>query len=85
MKRLRRAVSTATSRAMILLAKTYRVVLSPMLPPRCRHLPTCSEYFIEAVERHGALAGGYYGLKRVLRCHPWGTSGIDPVPPATDV
>jgi len=84
-KRVLRVVSTAVSRAMILLIKAYRIVVSPMLPPRCRHLPTCSEYFIEAVERHGPLGGGYYGLKRVLRCHPWGTSGIDPVPPTADV
>ena len=65
--------------------KAYRLGISPMLTPSCRHLPTCSEYFIEAVEQHGPCKGGYYGLKRILRCNPWGTSGYDPVPPNSRV
>lgn len=69
---------------LIALVKIYRFGISPLLPPRCRHFPSCSEYFIEAVERHGALRGAYYGVKRILRCHPWGTSGVDPVPPRAD-
>ncbi len=67
--------------ALIASVKAYRLGISPMLAPSCRHLPTCSEYFIEAVEQHGPFKGGYYGLKRVVRCNPWGTSGFDPVPP----
>ncbi len=66
--------------ALIGLVKTYRLVISPLLPPRCRHLPTCSEYCIEALEKHGPLRGGILAVKRVARCHPWGTSGLDPVP-----
>jgi len=68
------------SGALIALVKTYRLVISPLLPPRCRHLPTCSEYCIEALEKHGPVRGGILALKRIARCHPWGTSGLDPVP-----
>jgi len=60
----------------------YRVTLSPVLGPRCRHLPSCSEYADEAIERHGLWAGGWMTLARILRCQPWGTSGLDFVPPA---
>lgn len=62
------------------LVSAYRVVLSPLLGPRCRHLPTCSEYAQEALERFGGPRGGWLALRRVLRCHPWGSSGYDPVP-----
>lgn len=58
----------------------YRNALSPMLPPRCRYQPTCSQYAEEAVRRYGALKGGRLALKRILRCHPLGGSGYDPVP-----
>lgn len=68
------------SGALIALVKTYRVAISPLLPPRCRHLPTCSEYCIEALEKHGPVRGGMLAVKRIARCHPWGTSGLDPVP-----
>jgi putative membrane protein insertion efficiency factor len=58
----------------------YQLVLSPVLGPRCRHLPTCSEYASEAIELHGPLRGGWLAARRVLSCHPWGSSGYDPVP-----
>jgi hypothetical protein len=63
------------------LVMAYRWTLSPMLGPRCRFLPTCSEYALEALARHGALTGGWLVLRRLARCHPWGGSGYDPVPP----
>ena len=66
-------------RAMVFL---YRWTLSPLLGPRCRFLPSCSEYALDALARHGALAGGWLTLRRLARCHPWGGSGYDPVPPA---
>ncbi len=59
----------------------YRWLISPVLGPRCRYLPTCSEYALTALARHGAIAGGWLTLKRLARCHPWGGSGYDPVPP----
>jgi hypothetical protein len=62
------------------LVRAYRLLLSPLLGPRCRHLPTCSEYAQEALERFGGVRGGWLALRRVLRCHPWGSSGYDPVP-----
>jgi putative membrane protein insertion efficiency factor len=67
------------------LIRVYQLLLSPVIGPRCRYLPTCSDYAAEAVLRHGALAGSWLGLRRILRCHPWGGSGYDPVPDATPV
>lgn len=60
----------------------YRWFISPILGPRCRFHPTCSEYALEALSAHGALKGGWLALRRIARCHPWGASGYDPVPPA---
>ena len=62
------------------LIRAYQLVISPMLGPSCRHLPTCSEYTSEALALHGPVRGGWLGLCRILRCHPWGSSGYDPVP-----
>jgi putative membrane protein insertion efficiency factor len=64
----------------ILLIKIYQLVISPILPPSCRFIPTCSHYSLEALKKHGLLKGGWLSLKRILRCHPWGGSGYDPVP-----
>jgi putative membrane protein insertion efficiency factor len=63
------------------LVRLYQLLLSPVLGPSCRYLPTCSTYAIEALRRHGALGGSWLALRRVLRCHPWGGGGLDPVPP----
>ena len=60
--------------------RTYQLLISPLLPPSCRYLPTCSDYAIEAIERHGASQGAVLALRRLARCHPWGGSGYDPVP-----
>lgn len=62
------------------LIKCYRWSISPVLGPRCRHLPTCSEFALEAFERHGLWRGAVLSIGRILRCHPWGTNGYDPVP-----
>jgi putative membrane protein insertion efficiency factor len=62
------------------LVKLYRYTLSPLVGMRCRHLPTCSEYADEAIARHGSWAGGWMTLARLLRCHPFGTAGLDFVP-----
>lgn len=62
------------------LVRAYQWAVSPWLGPRCRFEPSCSQYMIEAIERHGALRGGWLGIRRILRCHPWGGTGYDPVP-----
>lgn len=61
--------------------RLYRATLSPLIGMNCRFQPTCSEYALEALERHGAIAGGWLAARRILRCHPFGRSGYDPVPP----
>ncbi len=58
----------------------YKKCISPMTPPSCRFTPTCSTYAVEAIKKHGALKGFYLSVRRILRCHPWGGSGYDPVP-----
>jgi putative membrane protein insertion efficiency factor len=62
------------------LIRGYQLAISPLLTPSCRFLPSCSEYAMEAVERHGVVRGSWLTAKRLGRCHPWGRSGFDPVP-----
>ncbi len=62
------------------LIRAYQLLISPLLGPRCRHLPSCSEYTAQAIALHGPVRGGWMGLRRIVRCNPWGTSGYDPVP-----
>jgi putative membrane protein insertion efficiency factor len=64
----------------ILLIKFYQYVVSPVLGPKCRFTPTCSQYAIEALRKHGLLKGGWLTVKRISRCRPGGGSGYDPVP-----
>jgi uncharacterized protein len=68
------------ARLLILLVHLYRVTLGPLLGGSCRFTPSCSSYAIEALERHGALCGVRLSVRRVLRCHPFGPAGYDPVP-----
>ncbi len=75
---LRRAV-VAVLRAPI---RAYRYAVSPMLPPACRFYPSCSEYALEALGVHGPVRGSWLAVRRVCRCHPWNSGGLDPVPPA---
>jgi putative membrane protein insertion efficiency factor len=67
-------------RVFLILLEGYKRVISPLLPPACRYVPTCSEYAAEAIERYGVLKGGGMALWRLLRCHPLVAGGFDPVP-----
>ncbi|MFM7768767.1 MAG: membrane protein insertion efficiency factor YidD [Bacteroidota bacterium] len=58
----------------------YRKFISPLLPPSCRYVPSCSEYGIQAITKHGPIKGGWLTAKRILSCNPWGGHGHDPVP-----
>ena len=69
-------------RLFVLPIRVYQLFISPVLPPACRFYPTCSAYALEAIMTHGVLRGGWLALRRLARCHPWGGSGYDPVPPA---
>lgn len=60
--------------------RVYQFAISPLLGSNCRFSPTCSAYAIEALEKHGTFRGGWLAIRRILRCHPWGRSGHDPVP-----
>ena len=66
------------------LVRVYQYSLSSVMAPSCRYHPSCSEYAYEALGRHGAIRGCWLATRRVLRCHPWGGQGYDPVPPAGD-
>ena len=67
-------------RLLIAVVRAYQYLLSPWWGSHCRFTPTCSHYAIEALERHGALGGGWLAARRILRCHPWSAGGYDPVP-----
>jgi putative membrane protein insertion efficiency factor len=68
------------ARILVALLRGYQWLLSPWWGGQCRFTPTCSRYAVEALERHGAARGTWLAFKRVLRCHPWGGGGFDPVP-----
>jgi putative membrane protein insertion efficiency factor len=79
-RRLLSAVKWLFAQPFILLVRFYQVCISPLKPPSCRFTPTCSQYAIEALRKHGPIKGSYLTVRRLLRCHPWGGSGYDPVP-----
>jgi putative membrane protein insertion efficiency factor len=72
------------ARVLALPVRAYRLIASPWVGNGCRFQPTCSAYALEALERHGAIKGGWLSLWRILRCNPWGGHGFDPVPGSCD-
>jgi putative membrane protein insertion efficiency factor len=80
MKALINLFKTAIGAIFIVLIKLYQNLISPILPNACRYTPTCSQYGIEAIKKHGAFKGGWLTLKRIASCNPWGGHGHDPVP-----
>ena len=75
-----RFVRELPKRMMLALLRFYKREISPMLPDACRFRPTCSEYAMQAIQKYGALKGGYLAIRRILRCHPFNPGGYDPVP-----
>ena len=80
MRKMFKLIHKAIIALLILPIRVYQLAISPYLPPSCRHVPTCSQYAIEALRRHGIFRGSILAISRLLRCHPWGSSGFDPVP-----
>lgn len=79
-QRFKQGAKRVLASPLILLVRFYQVCLSPLKPPSCRFTPTCSQYAIEALRKYGPIKGLYLTVRRLLRCHPWGGSGYDPVP-----
>ena len=73
-------MSNLLTKLMVALVKLYQYIISPILPGACRYTPSCSEYGVQALRKHGPWRGGWLTLKRILSCHPWGGHGYDPVP-----
>lgn len=74
-------IAQLPTKLLIGVARVWQLTFSAVLPPTCRYTPSCSAYAIEALQRFGALKGGGLAARRIARCHPWGGSGYDPVPP----
>ena len=74
------AKASIISRVLIGAVRFYRRRVSPLSAPKCRYLPTCSAYALEALEKYGAMKGGFLSVRRILRCHPFHKGGFDPVP-----
>jgi putative membrane protein insertion efficiency factor len=64
----------------VMVVRGYQMIISPLLPPACRYTPSCSQYAIDALQRHGALKGTWLAARRIARCHPFRAGGHDPVP-----
>lgn len=81
MSNLADKLTRGLKKLLILPIRGYQYLISPLLGSNCRFYPSCSHYMIEAIETHGILKGGYLGIRRILRCHPYSEGGMDPVPP----
>ncbi|MEE0796589.1 MAG: membrane protein insertion efficiency factor YidD [Anaerovoracaceae bacterium] len=72
-------ISSFFKKILILIIRFYQICISPLFPPTCRFTPTCSVYFIQALEKYGPVKGSYLGIKRILKCHPFHEGGYDPL------
>lgn len=72
-------IGRIVKKIMILMIRFYQLCISPYFPATCRFTPTCSAYFIQALEKYGVFKGSYLGIKRILKCHPWHEGGYDPL------
>jgi putative membrane protein insertion efficiency factor len=72
-------LKTLLSIPLLIMIGVYKYIISPLTLPSCRHTPSCSQYASEAIREWGALKGSWFSIKRILKCHPWGSSGYDPV------
>ena len=77
---MKEAIARVTRQIYVLPIKFYKACISPMLPASCRFTPSCSTYALQAIMKHGIFRGSWLAVKRIMRCHPWGGSGYDPVP-----
>ncbi len=82
LRRAARSLMRLPGMALLGLLWLYQHVISPLTPPTCRYYPSCSQYAVIAIRRHGALRGTWLAARRLLRCHPWTPGGVDDVPPA---
>ena len=73
-------ISKSIAYILVFLIKSYQLLISPILRQNCRYLPTCSEYSVQSIREHGVIKGIALSLKRISKCHPWGSHGYDPVP-----
>lgn len=78
-------IKTLLATPIILIIKLYQIIISPLLGNNCRYQPTCSQYSVQALKEWGIFYGLFLSLKRIVRCHPWGDSGYDPVPPKSKI
>lgn len=81
MRKVGKAILKALGWVLLGLVYIYKYAISPLTPASCRHVPTCSEYAVQAIKIHGPFKGFWLAVRRISKCHPWGTHGYDPVPP----
>jgi len=79
-KQIYKAIIKLVTFPFIIVIKIYQILISPLFPSSCRFAPTCSQYSLEALRKYGLFKGGWLGIKRISKCHPWGGSGHDPLP-----
>lgn len=81
MKQIGKMIMKVLGWILLLPVYFYKYAISPLTPASCRHIPSCSEYAVQAIKTHGPIKGIWLATKRISKCHPWGTEGYDPVPP----